>query len=173
MKTLVKFIFLMVITCLLLSCNESALYDESSEPVLKSADVPTPNIIGALDISFSLANPPNFWNGTINFGNEYGKYSISFFSYPSKAKPQFEEEFVIYKLGTDWENPENVVMKGSHKGRVVNAKNDTDQGIWLSNGIITEANPPFEMCLGRTQHIKGSIYGLDAIPNAEGFMRIN
>ena len=172
MKTLLKLVFLMVITCMLLSCNESVIYDESSESVLKSADVPTPNIIGNLDLNFSISEPLNFWNGTIDFG-DYGIYDISFFSFPSKAEPQFEEEFIIYKLGTDWENPENIVMKGSHKGRVIVANNDTEQGIWLSNGIITEANPPFEICMGRTQHIKGSIYGLDAIPYAEGIMRIN
>lgn len=177
MKTLVRFIFLMVITCLLLSCNESVIYDETHEPVLKSANVPTPNIIGTLDLVLSPTSETNIWNGTIDFGDDYGIYDISFFTYPGPKDFsqvfQFDEEFVAYKTGSDWHDPANVVLRGVHKGQLVWANKVPEPVKWQSNGKITEANPPFEICMGRPQFCRGTLFGLDAVPYATGIMRIN
>lgn len=162
-----------------MSCNESVVYDESSEPALKSANVPTPNIIGALDLVVSPTSETNIWNGTIDFGDEYGVYNIAYFTYtPPKENAQaylFDEDFIIYQLGTNWKNPENVVLRGSHKGLLVFANKDPEPiKVTKANGKITEANAPFEMCLGRPYHGSGTAFFEDgAPPYFEGLLWIN
>ena len=49
MKTFFKSLFFMAITCLVLSCYKSDIYDlKNSEPVSKSADIPIPNLVGTI-----------------------------------------------------------------------------------------------------------------------------
>lgn len=160
----------------MLSCSDSLLFDETTKPVLKSAEIPIPNITGTLDLFFSPTSPTNIWNGTIEFGD--GEYSIALFTLtPPRDYSQvylFDEEFIIYESGTNWQDPDNVVLKGSHKGRLVYA-NKVPQPIKFSgNGMITVAKTPFEQCLGRTYHFKGTVFfASQAPPYAKGVLRIN
>jgi|GEM_PF-3422016 len=116
----------------------------------------------------------NYWNGTIDFGEEYGVYSIAFFSEPSKAAPQFEEEFIVYEMGTDWSVPENVVLKAYHKGRLPQPNSENAPVKAIANGKITEASAPFENCLGRTEHsIANVFFEPGPLPTCTGIVRIN
>ena len=157
MKTLIKLLFFMAITCLVLSCNKSDIYDEAMEPVTKSAVVPIPNLFGTMDLILSPTSETNFWNGTVDFG-DYGEFSIAFFTYTpprdfSQVYP-FEEDFIIYKLGTNWTNPENIYLKGSHKGLLKLAKTPIE---FMANGKITEAYFSLAFCMGRPYHSKGIV----------------
>ncbi|HUW92316.1 MAG TPA: hypothetical protein VMV74_04060 [Bacteroidales bacterium] len=157
MKTLIKLLSFMAITCLVLSCNKSDIYDEVSEPVLKRADIPIPNLVGTMDLTLSFTSETNFWNGTVDFG-DYGVFSIAFFTYTpprdfSQVYP-FEEDFIIYKLGTNWTDPENIYLKGSHQGLLKLAKTPIE---FIVNGKITEAYFPLAFCMGRPYHCKGTV----------------
>jgi len=107
------------------SCTEN----NPSAPELSQSDQVTnslakktaPSLTGTAHADFTFT-PPTFWNGTITFGEE--TYGLTFFSFDaprdySQASP-FYEEFIIYTLGTDWTNPDNVVMKGWDAGVVTN-----------------------------------------------------
>lgn len=179
MKTLAKLSFLIVITCHIMSCSESVIYDQSSEPHLKSANVLTPNIVGSMDLILSPTSLTNLWNGTIDFG-DYGEYSIAFFTLtPPPVNFEgvylFDEDFIVYKgTGLDWEVTENVVLKGSHKGRLVFANTFPESVKLDANGKITEAHAPFEKCMGRTVHAKGTVFFTSVpAPTAVLEMRIN
>jgi hypothetical protein len=157
MKTFIKLLFFVAITCLVLSCYKSDINDEFSVPVLERADIPIPNLIGTMDLILSPTSETNFWNGTIDFG-EYGKFSIAFFTYTpprdfSQVYP-FEEDFIIYELGTNWAEPENIYLKGSHKGLLKLKKSPIE---FLANGKITEAFFSLAFCMGRTYHSKGTV----------------
>jgi hypothetical protein len=157
MKTFFKFLFSMAITCLVLSCYKSDIYDEVSEPVRKSADMPIPNLVGTMDLILIPTSETNFWNGTVDF-EEYGKFSIAFFTYTpprdfSQVYP-FEEDFIIYELGTNWAEPENIYLKGSHKGLLKLVKSPVE---FLVNGKITEAYFSLAFCMGRTYHSTGTV----------------
>jgi hypothetical protein len=157
MKTLIKLSFFMAITCLGLSCYKSDIYDEVSEPVLKSAVIPIPNLLGTMDLTLCPTSETNFWNGTVDFG-DYGKFSIAFFTYtPPRDYSQvypFDEDFIIYKLGTNWTKPENIYLKGSHKGLLKFAKTPIE---FMVNGKITEAYFSLAFCMGRPYHSKGTV----------------
>ena len=147
----------MAITCLVLSCSKSDIYDEVMEPVLKSADKPIPNLVGTMDLTLSPTSETNYWNGTVDFG-DYGEFSIAFFTYTpprdfSQVYP-FEEDFIIYKLGTNWTEQENIYLKGSHKGLLKLAKPPIEI---IANGKITEAYSLLAFCMGRTYHVKGTV----------------
>ena len=142
--------------------QESALTPELSQSEQMPASLakkPSPNLIGALVLDFTFT-PPTFWNGTIDFGVD-GKYSITFISYEpprdySQASP-FYEDFIIYKLGTDWTIPGNVYMKGWNAGVVTYANKAPDPVKYTANGKIEEAYTPFEMWLGRNVHVRGEV----------------
>jgi hypothetical protein len=157
MKTLIKLLLFIAIACLVLSCYKSDIYNEASEPVRKRVDIPIPNLVGTMDLILSPTSETNFWNGTVDFG-DYGKFSIAFFTYTpprdfSQVYP-FDEDFIIYKLGTDWTIPGNIYLKGSHKGLLKLVKFPVE---FLANGKITEAYFPLAFCMGRTYHSKGSV----------------
>ena len=104
--------------------------------------------------------PPTVWNGTIDFGT-VGKYSITFYSLTpprdySQASP-FSEDFYIYKLGGDWQNPADVYLKSHHDGVLVYANNPPDSTKFVANGKIVEAYGPFEIWQNRIYHIRGFV----------------
>ena len=154
----------MAITCLFLSCNKSEIDidDEVSEQVLKSANIPIPNLFGTMDLIFSPTSETNFWNGTIDFG-DYGEFSIAFFTYTpprdfSNVYP-FEEDFIIYK-GTTWDDPNSTIyLKGSHKGLLKRFPKmaGTELIDFLANGKISEAYDELAFCMGRPYHSKGTV----------------
>src|SRR5210317_1940294 len=88
-------------------CSEDNLIpNDQPDVVLKSANVPVPNVLGIMDLAVNPTSPTNLWNGTMDFG-DYGEYSIAFFTLtppPSDFEGVylFDEEFIVYKLGTDW-----------------------------------------------------------------------
>lgn len=159
-------------------CSEDNLVpNDQPDIVLKSANVPVPNVVGIMDLTLSPTSPTNLWNGTIDFG-DHGKYSIAFFTLTPPPEEfrgvyLFDEEFIIYKLGTDWTVTENIVLKGFHKGRLVFANKFPESVKFNANGKITEAYAPFEMCMGRTEHSKGPVFFNTAPPSAVLVMRIN
>jgi len=157
MKTFIKLLFFMAISCLVLSCYKSDIYDKVSEPIRKRADIPIPNLVGTMDLTLSPTSETNFWNGTIDFGDNR-EFNIAFFTYsPPRDYSQvypFEEDFIIYKLGTNWTDPENIYLKGSHKGLLKLIKSPIE---FLANGKITEAYFSLAFCKGRTYHSKGTV----------------
>ena len=161
------FLFLVLgATLIFFGCSEN----NSTAPELSQSDQltqqsvlnkkPVPNLIGEAVIDFSFT-PPTFWNGTVDFGVD-GKYGMTFISYApprdySQASPYYED-FVIYKLGTDWKVQENVIMKGWNAGVVTYANKDPEPVKVRANGEIVEAYGDFEMWEGRKVHLQGLVY---------------
>lgn len=117
------------------------------------------NITGTVNTDFTLT-PPTFWNGTADFG-DMGIYGITFVSFEpprdySQASP-FYEEFYIYELGTNWQDPANVYLSGWDAGVVVLANNPPDSSMFLANGKLVEAKGPFEMWQDRIVHFRGYV----------------
>lgn len=142
---------------------------------------PAPYLLGNTDCNFIPENGPQFWNGTVDFGTGT-VYGLTFTSLEPAhtALGQailFEEEFVIYELGSDWTEPENVYMRGWEKGVVTLANSIPDPSRFHANGKITFATGPFEGWAGCTVHLRGLVYwttdgsGLPA--RAVGMIRIN
>lgn len=143
---------------------------------LKSAK-PAPKLVGTTHTDFTLT-PPTFWNGTIDF-EEQGVYGLTFISHTaprdySQASP-FSEDFIIYELGTDWQDPANVLMKGTNAGVVVLANKVPEPVKVIDNGEITEAYGIFSEWDGRQLHFSGMVYWLaPGLPDyCDGVMRIN
>jgi hypothetical protein len=144
---------------------------------LKSAKKPAAKLIGQVQTDFTFT-PPTFWNGTVDFG-DYGTFGITFISLGalrdySQARP-FEEDFVIYQLGSNWDIPEDVVMKGWNAGVVTLANKAPDPTKFHANGKIEEAFESLEMWDGCNFHIKGLVYWTEfGFPErSEGTIRIN
>ena len=138
---------------------------------------PAQSLIGEAVIDFTFT-PPTFWNGTIDFGAD-GKYGMTFISYDpprdfSQASPYYED-FVIYKLGTDWTVQENIIMKGWNAGVVTYANKDPEPVKVRANGEIVEAYGDFEMWEGRKVHMQGLVYWVSVgVPDvAISTVRIN
>ena len=164
MKRSILMFFVIGATMIYFGCSEN----NSTAPELSQGDQvtntmakkPAPNLIGEAVIDFSLT-PPTFWNGTIDFGVD-GKYGMTFISHDaprdySQASP-FYEDFVIYKLGTDWTVQENVIMKGWNAGVVTYANKDPEPVKFHANGEIVEAYGSFKMWEGRKVHMQGMVY---------------
>lgn len=176
MKNLI-ILFVFGMALFMAGCSEDNLVpNDQPDIVLKSADVPVPNIIGIMDLTFSPTSPTNLWNGTIDFG-DHGKYSIAFFTLtPPRDYSQvypFDEDFIIYKLDTDWNDPENVVLKGSHKGLLVFANKLPEPVSLKANGKITDAFAPLVMCMERTVHSRGTVFFTTNPYTCMAVMRIN
>jgi hypothetical protein len=179
------FVFLVIgVTLVLAGCSEDPVLapehdssataqTEEESPLLKSAK-PAPKLIGATDCGFSFANPPIFWQGTVDFG-DVGLYGLKFISYDpprdfSQASP-FYEDFIIYDLMDE----SIVYMKGWNAGVVTYANKDPEPVNFHANGKVTEAYGPLEGWVGRSVHIKGLVTWIDVgIPEgAKGTLRIN
>lgn len=186
MKTKILMPILFGACILFFGCSENALTPALDEPAqaeqqeafLKGAKKPEAKLVGATDVPFTFT-PPTFWNGTVDFGDD-GIFSLTFISYDpprdfSQASP-FYEDFIIYKLGTDWTLPENVVMKGWNKGVVTYANGLPDPVDFHANGKVMEAYGPLEAWDDCNVHIKGLVYfdASGAFPlKAVGELRIN
>jgi hypothetical protein len=141
--------------------------------VTNSLAKPAPYLICETYTGFTFT-PPAYWNGTVDFGGG-AIYGLTFTSNePPMVRGQsshFEEEFVIYKLGKEWDDPDFVYLKGWNTGVVSNANNK-----FRANGEITEAYGPFDGWLGRKVHISGIVTNLPdgSMPeSASGTFRIN
>lgn len=148
------------------------------ESSYKGAKKPAAKLIGTGNVGFTFPPNPNFWNGTIDFG-DYGIYGITFISYTaprdfSQASP-FEEDFIIFKLGTDWTISDNVVMRGWNAGVVTYANKAPDPVKFHANGKVEEAYGLLAAWEGCNVHIKGLVYFLaPGLPEkALSTMRIN
>jgi hypothetical protein len=163
--------------------NPSASELSQSDQVTNS--LAKPHLTGTQVAPFTFT-PPTFWNGTVDFGVK-GKYGITYVSYEnpraySQASP-FYEDFYIYEEGTvfDWQNPENVILKGWNAGVVTYANNPPDPCKFLANGKVEEAYGPLEEWDGRNVHIRGTVFWnpvphpeLGLLPDhAEATFRIN
>lgn len=174
------YILLIGIAMLFTSCSDDNFVppDFDENVALKKATKPNPNLLSTLDLTLSPTSPTNLWNGTIDFG-DFRIYNIAFFTLTPPPENfegvyLFNEDFIIYELGTDWNLPENVVLKGSHKGQLVFANTFPESVKLNANGKITEAYAPFEMCLDRTFHAKGTVsFTSLPAPTALLVMRIN
>jgi hypothetical protein len=144
---------------------------------LKSAKKPAAFLIGEVETMFT-PTPPTVWNGTVDFG-DYGTYALTFISLgPLRDFSQallFEEDFVIYQLGTDWQDPANVVMRGWNDGVLTLANKAPDPTKFHANGKITSASEPLDLWDGCNFHIKGLVYWTDFGPpeRTSGIIRIN
>ena len=174
------FVFLLILSIsVFFACNEENVLNSTEDVshVTTTLEKPLTNLIGTTYCAFTFS-PPTFWNGTVDFGAQ-GIYGLTFISLTeprefSQASP-YEENFVIYKLGSDWTNPANVYMKGYNAGVVTFANKLPDPVKFHANGVINEAYGPFADWQDRRMHIKGLVYWIDAeIPDrAEGTLRIN
>ena len=143
-----------------------------------SLDKPAPQLEGIVLTDFSFDTPPNFWNGTIDFG-ETGLFAITFISYEppreySNASP-FYEDFIIFELGTDWQDPANVYLKGWNKGVTTLGKEALDPAKFVANGKVDEAYGPLDGWQGCTAHFRGTFtWVAEGVPDvATGTLRIN
>lgn len=167
------------------ACSENGFLPGMDEPIqveqsdafLKGAKKPAASLMGTLDCPFTFT-PPTFWNGTIDFG-DLGVFGLTFFSLTEprtfSMASTFEEEWVIYYEGTDYNDPANVVMRGMGKG--VETLNKLPEPIpFLENGKVLEAFGPLEAWEGCNWHVRGLVYmdmevGLPV--KAVGDVRIN
>lgn len=185
MKNTILILLIFGASIVFFGCSESNLVPamddpaqiEQDAPLLKGAKKPAAKLLGTTNCPFTFT-PPTFWNGTVDFG-DYGLYSLTFISFDpprdySQASP-FYEEFIIYKLGTDWSVAENVVMKGWNKGVVTFANSLPDPVNFHANGKIIEAYGDLEAWEGCNWHIKGLVYyAAPGLPDkAIGEVRIN
>jgi len=162
-------------TFLFFSCQEqsllsSELSDNESSPVTLAK--PLPKLVGETYTPFTMT-PPNFWNGTINFGDQ-GIYGLTFispeFPVPHGQSSHFEEQFLIYELGSDWQIEENVYLRGHNVGVMSEANSK-----FRANGEVTEAYGSFAEWQGCKVHISGEVINSDTgFPvAASGLFRIN
>jgi hypothetical protein len=162
-------------------CQEdSALtpLSSQSDQDVNSLAKPAPTLTGIAITSFNLDDPPYFWRGTVDFGDEtiYGLvFNSHGFPTVRGKSSHFEEEFIIFQFGTDYTDPNNYYLKGSNAGIVANENKPPDPVKFLSNGTVEIANYPFEGWLGRSVHIRGVVNWL---PNGDpeeavGTLRIN
>ena len=185
MKTTISMLLIFGVSILFFGCSESNLIPAVDDPVqieqeealLKGAKKSSAMLEGTTNTPFTFT-PPTFWNGTVDFGAN-GVFGLTFISYDppreySQASP-FHEDFVIYIPGSDWTDPENVVMKGWNKGVVTYANKDPEPVNFHANGKVTEAYGPLEDWEGCNWHLKGLVYWLsEGNPEkAVGQVRIN
>lgn len=181
MKSKLFLLSFILLFTLFLSCNEENVLNptEDVSQISTTLEKPLPNLIGTTYCPFTFT-PPTYWNGTVDFGAE-GIYALTFISLDGPSRPPFaqsspyEEDFVIYELGTDWTDPANVFMKGHNEGVVTFANKPPDPVKFHANGVIEEAYGSFADWQGRRMHIKGLVYWVTVgLPErAEGTLRIN
>ena len=161
MKNLILMFFIIVTVMVFFGCQEDnalAPLSSQSDQDENALSKPTPNTIGEVYTDFTFT-PPTFWNGTIDFGG--GKiYGLTFISHGpprdySQASP-FEENFVIYKLGSNWQIQENVYLYGWNAGVSSHANRAPDPMKFRANGKITDAYGDFAEWQGRSVHIRGT-----------------
>ena len=70
----------------------------------------------------------------------------------------FYETWVIYYLGSDYNDPANVLMRGWNKGIVTFANKVPEPVKFHANGRVTEAYGPLEAWEGCNWHVKGLVY---------------
>jgi len=180
MRQLVLIIGVIISVIIFFACQQESAFN----PVLSQSEKPpvalvkpAPNLIGKINCNFSFT-PPTFWNGTIEFA-EGEIYGITFVSLagpvPLGQSSHFEEELIVYELGTDWRIAENVYLKGWNVGVVINANRPPDPVKFHENGKITEAYGPFEGWLDRNIHSKGTVYweSVGVPERAEATLRLN
>jgi len=184
MKTSNLWLLVMGMIMLSFGCTENPFLPSPEDDMplkqnacLKSAKKPASNLVGDTDVPFTMT-PPTFWNGTVDFGSQ-GVFGLTFFSEGeprdySQASP-YNETWVIYYEGTDYNDPANVVMRGWNKGVVTYANKMPDPINFLANGEVMEAYGPFEEWEGCNFHIKGLVYlVIPGLPEkAVGQIRIN
>ena len=113
----------MIFAVIFISCAQNNSYspgDKKSDRTVKSLkEKSTQKLIGKAFVNFTQT-PPTFWNGVVDFEN-YGRYNITYIGYePPKDSGNnkiFTEDFIIYEIG----NPNNILLKGSQSGKLVNA----------------------------------------------------
>ena len=166
MRQIIHILSVLISIVILVSCQQEGALNSSLSQDDASANTltkPAPNLNAIINCNFTLT-PPTFWNGTIEFENG-DVYGITFVAagapVPLGQSSHFEEELIMYKLGTDWKNPDNVYLKGWNVGVVVNANKPPDPVKFHENGIITEAYGPFAEWLGRNIHTKGTVYWVE------------
>jgi hypothetical protein len=162
MKIKLIFILLFSVTCLFIGCENEAAPTESIADIEDDGNMtkPLPKLVGESEAQFTLT-PPTFWNGTVDFG-DHGVYGLTFFSYGEPIifgqSSHFEEEFIIYKLNSDWaNNPDDIYVKGWNRGIVALANKVPEETNVNANGKIVEASGPFEGWQGRIVHLKGIV----------------
>lgn len=172
---------------ILFGCSDDSSLLPGADPVamdlgdqgtstLKSAKKPLPQLLGIQECTI-LPVPP-FSECTIDFG-DYGVYGVVYIPYaPPRDFSQanvFEEDFIIYELGTEWTNPENVVMKGLLRGAHALANKPPEPTHFVTNGTVAEAYGPFEMWAGCNIHGSGEMHwSAPGIPEAVyAIMQIN
>jgi hypothetical protein len=180
MKNLSFVSLIVAATMIFMGCSEdnlSAPELSQSNQMVNALVKPSPNLTGKTEAVFTFT-PPTFWTGTIDFGVA-GKYGLTFISLGqmrqySQARP-FEEEIVIYEMGTDWTDPANVYLRGTHTGVMTLANKVPDPVKFRANGKINEAYGPFEQWQGRNYHISGVVTytALGQPEGAVGTLRIN
>ena len=162
MKIKLIFIMLLSVTCLFIGCENDAAPSESIIASVDDYDLakPLPRLVGDAQTKITFT-PPTFWNGTVDFG-DHGMYGLTFFSFGPPIifgqSSHFEEEFIIYKLNSDWvNNPDDIYIKGWNKGIVALANKVPEETNVNANGKIVDASGPFEGWQNRPVHLKGIV----------------
>lgn len=179
----IQIVLLTVFVSLLFSgCSEDGNLNpndtcDPAESTLKSDNKPLPKLFGHQVCEVNLDGPLLF-ECTIDFG-DLGVFAITHIPHgPPRDFSQasiFEEDVIISYLGTDWTNPENVVLTGLVRGTHTLANRPPDPTRFVCNGDIFEAKGPFEPWAGRKMHTQGTFYWTpEGMPDrVECTMRIN
>ena len=125
-------------------------------------------LIGNMTLLFDPTRAPYFWQGTVDFRGE-GVYGIRFESLGPPINhgeyTTFTENFEIFELS----NINQLYLNGPDNGYIYNENSKT-----IANGLVTEANSPFEMWIGSLANFIGAgNIGPSGIPiSFEGKFRI-
>ena len=171
MKSLISIFLFVGIVTLYIGCsdnNPSAPALSQDDQVTNTLDKkPAANLIGVMELTF-VGSGGVSWEGTIDFEG-YPQYQIYF-----HGSAESEERGKSYHFVESFEIMDGSVLllavsdEGIEPG---NLKSETP--MYMSNGVVTEANPPFAEWLGRKTHMSG-IVTLDTNPwTAPGILRIN
>jgi hypothetical protein len=179
------FVFLLILfVSVFFGCNDGNVLNptEDVSQISTTMEKPLPNLEAIINADFFLDDPPYFWRGTIDFGggNEYGLVFISHDGLVHGQSSLFSEEFIIFEPGTDYKDPNNFYLHGSHIGMVINVNNLPEPVKFLANGKVETANAPFDEWLDCNTHARGIVYWevVNGVPTgfperAEGTFRIN
>ena len=171
MKSLISIFLFVGIVTLYIGCsdnNPSAPALSQDDQVTNTLDKkPAAKLIGVMDLTY-VGSGGVSWEGTIDFEG-YPQYQIYF-----HGSAESEERGKSYHFVESFEIMDGSVLllavsdEGIEPG---NLKSETP--MYMSNGVVTEAIPPFAEWLGRKTHMRG-IVTLDTNPwTAPGSLRIN
>jgi len=172
MKSLISIFLFVGIVTLYIGCsdnNPSAPALSQDDQVTNTLDKkPAANLIGVMELTF-VGSGGVSWEGTIDFEG-YPQYQIYFHD-----SAESEERGKSYHFVESFEIMDGSVLLLAVSDEGIEPGNlKVETPMYMSNGVVTEANPPFAEWLGRKTHMSGVIiFDETGGMTAPGTLRIN